>query len=178
MRRNLRQGELVSAWSRDQMETFSALLALCEGNPLVTGGFPSQRPVTWNFDIFFDLCLNKRLSKQSWGWWFWDAITLIMTSLQWVWNVAKVFLMPDITSAMTRTSCYILRTDFSENVMEMRKIFHSRTCIWKCQRRLFCVPQSLKFGTDSGGFALKLHIPALKHLPVSCFTNTIGLSFE
>ena len=21
-------------------------------------------------DVFFDLCLNKRLSKQSWGWWF------------------------------------------------------------------------------------------------------------
>ena len=24
----------------------------------------------WRFDVFFDLCLNKRLSKQSWGWWF------------------------------------------------------------------------------------------------------------
>ena len=34
-----------------------------------TGGFPSQRPVTWNFDVFFDLCLNKRLSKQSGCWW-------------------------------------------------------------------------------------------------------------
>ena len=22
------------------------------------------------FDVFFDLHLNKRLSKQSWGWWF------------------------------------------------------------------------------------------------------------
>ena len=27
-------------------------------------GFPSQRPVTRSFDVFFDLCLNKRLSKQ------------------------------------------------------------------------------------------------------------------
>ena len=26
--------------------------------------------VTRSFDVFFDLCLNKRLSKQSWGWWF------------------------------------------------------------------------------------------------------------
>ena len=34
------------------METFSALLALCEGNPKVTGGFPSQRPVTWSFDVY------------------------------------------------------------------------------------------------------------------------------
>ena len=30
---------------------------------------PSQRPVTQSFDVFFDLCLNKPLSKQSWGWW-------------------------------------------------------------------------------------------------------------
>ena len=31
---------------------------------------PSQRPVTRSFDVFFGLRLNKRLSKQSWGWWF------------------------------------------------------------------------------------------------------------
>ena len=32
--------------------------------------FPPQRPVMRSFDVFFDLRLNKRLSKQSWGWWF------------------------------------------------------------------------------------------------------------
>ena len=47
------------------METFSALLAICAGNSLVTGEFPAQRPVTQSFDVFFDLRLNKRLSKQS-----------------------------------------------------------------------------------------------------------------
>ena len=52
------------------METFSALLAICPGNSLVTGEFPTQRPVTRSFDVFFDLRLNKLLSKQSWGWWF------------------------------------------------------------------------------------------------------------
>ena len=36
----------------------------------VTGEFPAQRPVTRSFDVFFDLRLNKRLGKQSWGWWF------------------------------------------------------------------------------------------------------------
>ena len=30
----------------------------------------SRRRVTQSFDVFFDLRLNKRLSKQSWGWWF------------------------------------------------------------------------------------------------------------
>ena len=42
----------------------------CAGNSPVTGEFPSQRPVTRSFGVFFDLRLNKRLSKQSWGWWF------------------------------------------------------------------------------------------------------------
>ena len=76
-------------------DTFSALLVLHAGNPLVTnnmmtssngnifrvtgplcgeftgpGEFPTQRPVTRIFDVFFDLGLNKRLNKQSWGWWF------------------------------------------------------------------------------------------------------------
>ena len=59
-----------ASWWRHLMETFSALLAICAGNSPVTGEFPTQRPVTWSFDIFFDLRLNNQLSKQSWGWWF------------------------------------------------------------------------------------------------------------
>ena len=53
-----------------KLKQFSALLSLCEGNPPVTDGFPSQRPATWGFDIFFDLCLNKRLRKHSRRRWF------------------------------------------------------------------------------------------------------------
>ena len=53
---------LIISWWYHQMETFSALL--------VTSEFPAQRPVTQSFDVFFDLCLNKWLSKQWWGWWF------------------------------------------------------------------------------------------------------------
>ena len=41
------------------METYSALLAICEGNSPVTGEFPAQRPVMRNFDVFFDLRLNE-----------------------------------------------------------------------------------------------------------------------
>ena len=52
------------------MKTFSALLALCAGNSPVTGEFPSQRLVLLSLDVFFDLCLNKWLSKQSRHWWF------------------------------------------------------------------------------------------------------------
>ena len=52
------------------METTSAVLGICADNPPVTGEFLTQRPVTRSFDVFFDLRLNKQLSKQSWGWWF------------------------------------------------------------------------------------------------------------
>ena len=34
------------------------------------GEFPTQGPVTRSFDVFFHLCLNKRLNKQPWCWWF------------------------------------------------------------------------------------------------------------
>ena len=60
----------IFTWWRHQMETFSALLAIGEGNSPVTGEFSAQRPVTQSSDVFFDLPLNKRLCKQSWSWWF------------------------------------------------------------------------------------------------------------
>ena len=41
---------------------------LCRNSPF-TGEFPSQRPVTQNFDVS-DLRLNKRLSKQPRSLWF------------------------------------------------------------------------------------------------------------
>ena len=46
---------ILSSWWRHQMETFSMLLALCEGNPPVTGWIPSQRPATRRFGVFFHL---------------------------------------------------------------------------------------------------------------------------
>ena len=52
------------------MELFSVLLAIYAGNSLVISEFPAQRSVTLSFDVFFDPHLNKRLCKQSWGWWF------------------------------------------------------------------------------------------------------------
>ena len=59
-----------SSWWRHQMEIFSTLLSICAGNSPVSGELSAKRPATRSFDVFFDLCLNKRLSKQSRGWWF------------------------------------------------------------------------------------------------------------
>ena len=81
-------------WWRHQMETFSALLALCAGNSPVIGEFPAQRPVTRSFDVFFDLRLNKRLSKQSWGWWF-------ETPSHPLWRHSKVIFRTNEVSTMT-----------------------------------------------------------------------------
>ena len=60
---------MMTSSKNETLETFSVLLALCAGNQAVTGEVPSPRPVTRSFDVFFDLRLNKRFSKQSWGWW-------------------------------------------------------------------------------------------------------------
>ena len=66
----IRKIKFTESWWSHQIDTFSVLLALCAGNSPVTGEFPSQRPMARSFDIFFNLRLEKQLSKQSWGWWF------------------------------------------------------------------------------------------------------------
>ena len=76
---------MIYTWWRHQLETFSAFLAFCVKNSPVTGKFPSQRSVTRSFDIFFDLCLNKRLSKRSWSSW-------IETQLRPLWRHRSEFL--------------------------------------------------------------------------------------
>ena len=58
----------VVPWWRHQMKYFPRHWPLC-GEFTGTGEYPAQRPVTRSFDVFCDLRLNKRLSKQPWGWW-------------------------------------------------------------------------------------------------------------
>ena len=55
----------AGSWWHHRKEIFAALLALCAGNSPVTSEFPTQ-----SIDVFSDLHLNERFSKQSWGWWF------------------------------------------------------------------------------------------------------------
>ena len=71
------------------METVSALLAIYVGNSPVTGEFPAHRPVARSFDVFFDLCLNKRFSKQWRCWWFetpwWRQCNVVLRfCIQWL----------------------------------------------------------------------------------------------
>ena len=66
------------------METLPALLAICAGNPPVTGGFPSQRTGCCSFDDLLVVCLSDLLNKQS-GWRWTDSriLTAHVTPLQW-----------------------------------------------------------------------------------------------
>ena len=88
-----------SSWWHHQMETFSALLAFCEGNPLVTRGFPSQRQ--WRGAFMFSLiCLNKRLSKQSRRLW-------VRTPLHSLWRNCNVQLTTDSNYKCVSISYFI-----------------------------------------------------------------------
>ena len=73
------------------------------------GDYPTQRPVTRSFDVFFDLRLNKRLSKQSEGWWFetlsrqlWRHCNDTLGELpkRFLWNLGRGWYTRDEQSAM------------------------------------------------------------------------------
>ena len=88
------------SWWRHAMQTFSTLLAICVENSPVMGEFPAQRPVTRSSDVFFDLRLNKQLSKQWWGWWF-------ETPSRPLWRHCNVIRKPD-NSHNVRNNVYMM----------------------------------------------------------------------
>ena len=67
---------IVQSWWRHQMETFSALLAICAGKSSVTGKFLAQRPGTRSFDVSFDLRRHRAhqgvtvmiMGRHTWPW--------------------------------------------------------------------------------------------------------------
>ena len=86
-------------------------------NSPVPGEFPTQRPLTKSFDVFFDLRLNKRLCKQSWGWW-------LETPLRPLWRLRN--------NSLTFISYHIpgVATIFAEAC----NITHSIRETFRCQR--------------------------------------------
>ena len=67
-------------WWRNYMESLSAWLAIYEGNPSVTGRFPSQRPLTRSLNVFLICAWTKCFKQTIEPPVIWDAITLIVTS--------------------------------------------------------------------------------------------------
>ena len=101
--------------------TFSALLALCAGKPLVTDGFTPQRHVTRSFHVFFDMHQNKRLSKQSTRRWFQTQVMtcclaapnhyqiecwLIINKVHWHWSeaISQGITQPSITKISSKST--------------------------------------------------------------------------
>ena len=132
----------------------SALLALCAGNSPVTGAFPSQRPVTRSFGVFFDLCLNKRLSKQSWGWWFemssrsswcqhndhaWEVPVSIMAYCQ---GISFSHKQKNLTPSFVLAFKSIVHLHTISFVFDFKSNEHSFS---HCLLSLLCVVQTLAF---------------------------------
>ena len=107
-----------ATWWHHQMETFSALLAIVWGIHRSPVNSPHKGHVTRSFDFFFDLRLNKQLSKQSWGWWFempsWSLWRHCNESLGWypmrdffphnchpVWRIHQVFITQEVSNTLS-----------------------------------------------------------------------------
>ena len=82
--------QMFVSWWRHQIETCSALLVLCEGNPPVESTSNRCIPLTKSSDA--ELCflwfapeqtIEQTIKTQV----IWDAIALIMTSLWWFWFI-------------------------------------------------------------------------------------------
>ena len=80
--------------------------------------------VTRRSDVFFDLCLNKCLSKQSWGWWFempspslWHYCNVIVPSGD-IWH-------PKLGSTLDLVMDYALSLNFTRNNADLFLIRHT-----------------------------------------------------
>ena len=95
---------------------------ICAVISTVAGEFPSQRPVTRSYGVFFDLRLNKRLSKQTWGWWF-ETQSLPL------WRHCNDLGWPRITHAITTTK--FITYNRSPSPSSYRISHHMSSKVWE-----------------------------------------------
>ena len=144
-------GGFWKSWWRHQMETFSALPAICAGNSPVTGEFPTQRPVTQSFDVFFDLCQNEWLSKQWGGWGFetpsrplwchcnvnkrnssaWHTDTSAIIECNEIGQIIYIYIYVCVYSRGNLLSSYKIICDITlQNILECTRFIWVETYIW------------------------------------------------
>ena len=97
---------------------------------------PGHRPVTRSFDVFFDLCLNKRLSKQWWGWWF-------ETPSHPLWRHSNVMCLKEILSCWTHDRKSSLHYWWTGNPLATSCDHHKRLVIRSFGAPLHCRPDNL-----------------------------------
>ena len=146
--------------------SFFRVTDLCDGNPPVTGGFPSQRPVTRSFGVFFVLCLNKRLSKQLRRWWFETPSRLL-------WNQCKDALMSRVAITL-QCDAVITRSILMKNLLYIGSCSMSswRHVLWVCPvgfdhgaDRICCTPSKCR--TDYS--VKRLYFPLVGRSGAVCF---------
>ena len=94
---------------------------LC-GEFIGPGEFPTQRPVTRSFDVFFDRRLNKRLSKQPRGWW----LETLSCSLWRQSNVTVVYhLSSDTLLPKLIMTYWLVQERRNSSALAMEYVFHA-----------------------------------------------------
>ena len=108
------------------------------GEPPVTGGFPSQKPVTRSFGVFFDLRPNKRLRKQSGRRWYetpsralWRYCNMAISSrngiLKWKFSSVRFFHPLFLWSHWTHIWRYIGTIKLTDNAFRVVFMWKSYT---------------------------------------------------
>ena len=122
-------------WRHD-METFSMLLVLCDGNRPVNCGLSSQGPVSRNFDIFFDVHLSKQLSNHSGprlfvtpSWLLWRHNNTLCFTSHIVWTAQT--LRPTIFEHLAHTICCHI-CFFFYKIMKPTKEHILCGVFWRC----------------------------------------------
>ena len=105
----------------------------------------AQRPVTWSFDVSFDLHLNKRLSKQWRDWWFetlsrslWRLRNFMAVEVH-SYVLSNIEIIYDLLNPFQRT--FVSKYDFFE--------------LCKISRKIICMPlfEKRELINCSGGHA-------------------------
>ena len=92
------------------------------------GGFHTQRPVTRSFDVFFDLRLNKWLSKQPWGWWFETTSWSLWLNVMEIRYIARTCWRHHMDKPYWTNDDFISWTHGNECWWNLNRRFHSTKC--------------------------------------------------
>ena len=138
----------------------------------VTGEFPAHRPVTRSFDVFCDLRLNKRFSKQTWGWWLetpsgplWRHCNVYCQPTRWIFKRYKSLINEFLGPISIQRCCFTIIWNPIVNIRLSNDGLIFITSIPYLERRSLCWDGVL---IDVMGLEIRYHIDVLV---LHCFSN-------
>ena len=122
---------MQETWWRNNVETISALLALCDGNLPLTVDSPHEGPVIRSYYIVINFILSKLLTEQSSGWWFeaqwrsWDDATTmsLLPTLQ-ISDLCWYFSVITSWSSSVSSDCDIARSSNCNSLGNRQHCFY------------------------------------------------------